>query len=272
MDAATAAALAAINARFYEKQAEAWDRRRQHAWPGWERCLPWLRPRTGVRHRVLDVGCGNARLARFLAERIRPEGLVYRGIDASRGLLAIAREAFPAGLDAQLWHRDLLAPAGDRLPEREGFDAVVLFGVMHHVPGRARRAGLLDRCSRWLRADGALIFTAWHLDPGTGPRELAWSRARRAGFDLDPARLESGDRLLDWNNGAGLRYAHHADEAECLDWIEATGLGLVARFDADGPDGCSNRYFVISRSGPAARSRGASAAHGSPSTFRTSRS
>lgn len=272
MDAATAAALAAINARFYEEQAEAWDRRRRHAWPGWEHCLPWLRPRAEARHRVLDVGCGNARFARFLSERILPERLVYRGIDGSRGLLALARAAMPAGLDARIWHRDLLDPAGDTLPEDEAFDAVVLFGVMHHVPGHAGRADLIERCSGWLRTDGTLIFTAWRLTDGRGPRPLAWSRAQQAGFDLDPARLEPGDCLLDWNDGAGLRYVHHADEAECLDWIETSGLGLVARFDADGPDGCSNRYFVASRSGPAVGAGASAGADGSPSTFRTSRS
>src|ERR1700741_2300315 len=62
MDAKTINYLNNINRNFYATVADDFDQTRATAWPGWQRLLPYL----SMPLSVLDVGCGNARFARFL--------------------------------------------------------------------------------------------------------------------------------------------------------------------------------------------------------------
>ena len=66
MDPETRKRLLALNRDFYTREAEAFSATRNHPWPGWVRILDGLAPGALA---VLDAGCGNGRLARFLLER-----------------------------------------------------------------------------------------------------------------------------------------------------------------------------------------------------------
>ena len=61
MNTATQRALAAHTRRFYEEHAIAFSATREHPWSGWQRVIAGVQP--SERLRVLDVGCGNGRLA-----------------------------------------------------------------------------------------------------------------------------------------------------------------------------------------------------------------
>ena len=144
MNEATAQALAAINRDFYRDHAADFSAKRTVPWQGWERLVTALRSTPGSDPlRVLDVGCGNGRFARYLARELAPRALALCGVDASEPLLEAARAAGPPGAR---WQRGDVVADPDALPAGP-FDLVALFAVIHGVPGRERRRALLAACS-----------------------------------------------------------------------------------------------------------------------------
>ncbi len=228
MNDATIKRLNAINRRFYETTATAFDETRGRPWPGWDRLLPYLRtPLT-----VLDVGCGNGRFGRFLADRLSGP-LRYHGLDSSPALLARAAAAL-AGVEARL---DLWNAIEQPLPEEE-YDLVALFGVLHHIPAARRRRDFARALAARVAPGGLLVFTTWRFceQPRFRERIVPWPE----GYEV-----ERGDYLLDWRRGAhALRYCHYADDAEQAALVAATGLSEVETFRADGG---LNVYSVLRR-------------------------
>ncbi|MDE2649271.1 MAG: class I SAM-dependent methyltransferase, partial [Chloroflexota bacterium] len=123
------------------------------------------------------------------------------------------------------------------LPQRSA-QLVVAFGLLHHVPGLARRRKLLRAAADCVLPGGWLAFTAWRfLDSARfQKRILPW------GGDF---QVEAGDCLLDWRRGSrAIRYCHHIDDAEHEGLIAATGLRLVDDYREDGG---LNRYTILQR-------------------------
>lgn len=247
MDDATARTLAAINRAFYAERAAEFSATREGPWPGWQ--LLWRRLAAeglDADLEVLDLGCGNGRLGRFLAER--SPGLRYLGLDASPPLLEIAAAAGGLGKAPELRAFDLLEDdLAEALGERR-FTFVAVFGVLHHLPGRARRRALLEALLARLRDRGILAVTSWRLaqfERFTG-RDLSWEAYNRdAERPVDPTQLEPGDRLLPWKGGEGVRYVHFAHENETRELLEGLGVELVETFDSDGREQALNRYFLV---------------------------
>jgi tRNA (uracil-5-)-methyltransferase TRM9 len=241
MNNATARHLNAINRAFYTATAEDFHATRGTAWRGWERLLPDLSGELSV----LDVGCGNGRFGVFLAEHgILP--LTYHALDNNPALLAFAQTA----LDAQTQVRtefheyDLVeqllqhqpAPLADTQ-----HDLVVLFGVMHHIPGAARRLHLMRMLAECVRPGGLLAFACWRF------YEQERFRSRITPWDaMLASEVEAGDYLLDWKRGTtALRYCHHVDDAEHAMLVAASGLREIETYRADGETGDANRYSLL---------------------------
>ncbi len=244
----TAHALDAINREFYRSRAAAFSATREAPWPGWERVLAATPGGPGAPLRVLDLGCGNGRLAPFLADRATA-GLAYTGVDRSPELLAEARRRLPA---ATLRRLDLMEPerALRPLPER-GYDLVAAFGLLHHLPGFERRTALLAAAGRRLAPGGLLAVSLWRfaLFARFAPRRVtleAWNR--RSPTHLDPAELEPGDWLLRFGEAGDLRYCHFVDapeRARLLAALAAEGLRLREAFLADGREDALNEYLLF---------------------------
>ncbi|MEV4173115.1 class I SAM-dependent methyltransferase [Nonomuraea sp. NPDC049709] len=100
--------------------------------------------------RILDAGCGSGPLSAALRER----GAVVTGIDASAGMLAVARRRL--GDDADLRVADLRDP----LPFADGtFDDVVASLVLHYLEDWGPT---LAEMRRVLRPGGRLIASVHH--------------------------------------------------------------------------------------------------------------
>lgn len=229
--------LNSLNRQFYETTASAFDETRQHPWDGWERLranLPAARPL-----RVLDVGCGNGRFGVFLADEL--SAMTYHGVDNNPSLLGYARDVLQGrpGITTTFSQQDIVA---DGLAVTGDYDLVVLFGVIHHVPGAANRTALLCQLADCVAPGGMLAFAAW--------RFMDNPRLRRKTVDWPPdVEREPGDYLLDWRRGeVANRYCHFVDDEEHVSLIEATGLTHVGDYRADGSDGRSNRYSLLARS------------------------
>jgi SAM-dependent methyltransferase len=274
MDELTRRQLLALSAGFYRAHAAEFDASRaHHPWPGWLRVFEALRPRADRARgdgdesaplRVLDVGCGNARLAAFLDEQLAGTAsdpdrlrlarrLRYVGVDANAALLEAARARLPTGMAgavALIQHDFLVEPeVGSGLPSGP-FDLVALFGVLHHVPGREMRFALLKAARARLAPGGLLALTAWQFAdrPRFQRRRAQWSELPPLlGASLDPAQLEPGDHLLRFGEDPDKppRYCHQLSNAELDALPEALDLTLVDDFHADGAEGDLNRYLVL---------------------------
>lgn len=98
--------------------------------------------------RTLEVGCGEGRVARDLAER----GHRVTAIDTAGGLVRHARDADPAS--------SYLVAAGARIPIRSGcFDLVVAYNALQVVDDMR---GTVQECARVLRQGGHLCFCVEH--------------------------------------------------------------------------------------------------------------
>lgn len=261
MNSETCTALLQLNRRFYVQFAGDFARTRRSWPPGFDRILPHLWPAANV----ADLGCGNGRLLSFLAER-GWRGR-YLGVDSSEELLAIAAAEAPsdAAIHAHFHHAELawldglnrpaapLALAPPSPPRDWGdweggwgqWDAVTALAVLHHIPGKAHRAGLLAACADLLRPGGVLVVSTWQFLTAArlNTRILPWELA-----GIRPEEVEPGDYLLPWGAAAaGQRYCA-AINAEALDELAIsarTGLAHEATFYADGHEGNLNLYGVF---------------------------
>ncbi len=235
VDQVTRTRLNQINQAFYAKAAEGFDQTRRRAWLGWTQALSIT---DSPIQSVIDIGCGNGRFALFLAGR-QSSAFDYTGIDSSQVLLSLARERLSnlERVRLRLIEHDLVA---HELPAMRA-QLVVLFGLLHHVPGFAQRRELLACCAELLAPGGYLIFAAWRF------YEEQRFRARILPWGSDYS-VEKNDYLLDWRRGErALRYCHYVDDAEHEDLVAATGLSVKADFRADGSSGRLNRYSVLKR-------------------------
>jgi len=160
---------------------------------------------TGGR-RILDVGCGTGAMA--VAAAVRWPSADVDGVDASDGMLAIARRELEAQPDRVRSRVRYAHGYADRLPFADGtFDVVLSAFVLQLVPSRPRalremrrvlRPGGRLACVRWLPGDGYLgadaaydeALVAAGMEPrDTGSdhpdlisREAAVAQLRHAGF------------------------------------------------------------------------------------------
>ncbi len=231
MNPTTVARLNAINRAFYQTTAAAFDQTRSQPWPGWEKLSGYLT----VPLTVLDVGCGNGRFGVFLTEQL--QAVMYHGIDSNPTLLDRARNALPT---ATFETRDIV-----EVPLTTGtYDLVVLFGVMHHIPGAQQRLNFMQQLADRVKPGGLLAFACWRF------YEFERFRQRIVPWPADLV-VEEHDYLLDWRRGAtALRYCHYVDDAEHAALIQASGLRPVATYRADGASGTMNQYSILQAATP----------------------
>jgi tRNA (uracil-5-)-methyltransferase TRM9 len=247
MDSSTITRLNQINREFYRVTADEFDQTRGEAWPGWERLRPYLHTPISV----LDVGCGNGRFGLFLAKTLslptspplhrmeRGSGgeVIYHGLDSNPALLEHARESLQSlsGLTVNLEERDMV----ENPPDTGAYDLVVLFGVIHHIPGYTERQNFVRQLATRVKPGGLFAFACWHF------YEYERFRQRITPWPED-IEVEKGDYLLDWRRGrTALRYCHYVDDAEHAELTTATGMDEILTYRADGQTGDANRYSIL---------------------------
>jgi len=245
----TALALRAVDRRFYTERAEEFSATRERPWKGWTELLERVQALLPAEPRVLDVGCGNGRFARFL-EGALGGPFRYTGVDASPLALDEARRRLAGLPGAALLERDLLTSEPPLPPGP--FDLVALFGVLHHVPGRENREKLLRALGDELAPRGLLAFTTWRFDRYERFRDKLVP-LEQTGLAVDPADLEPGDYFMTWGAAPpALRYCHAVSDGELDALLATVGLTVVERFEArDEP----NTYVVLGPGGTPSESR-----------------
>jgi SAM-dependent methyltransferase len=249
--------LLALNRAFYATFARPFATSRPTSDPALVCILPHI-PQCAS---VLDVGCGNGRLA-LLLDRERP-GTTYLGVDAVPELVELARaqadqlttiaaEFRVADVARPGWGGALPgAPPSTSHPEpvegwlRIRFDCAVALAVLHHIPGFDLRVRVLHDIASLLKPGGRLIVSTWQF--------LGSRRCRRKIVDwtevsIAEESLEPGDYLLDWKReGRGLRYCHLVDEAEVERLAAESGFCVRETFRAGGREGDLSLFAVFDR-------------------------
>ena len=241
MEKEIAARLLALNREFYAAFARPFAASRPVSDPGLVCILPYIPQRASV----LDVGCGNGRLAHLL-DRERPSA-TYLGVDAAPELveLACAQAGELVTIAAEFRVADVARPGwGGGLPGAP-FDCAVVLAVLFHIPGFDLRVGVLREIASLLKPDGCLILSTWQF--------LGSARMRRKIVDwtevgIAEESLEPGDYLLDWKReGRGLRYCHLVDEAEVQRLAAESGFRVRETFCAGGREGNLSLFAILER-------------------------
>lgn len=245
-----------LNLDFYSGRADDFSRTRETPWPGWERLVDTVLEghsgkRPGKQLAILDVGCGNARFAGFLHQRIG--GFDYQGVDSSRELLGIATAILAAlpGVASELLEIDLARqPIGDLLGDFR-FDLIAAFGLIHHIPGLEQRRALLADLAQLLHPGGHLAIAFWQFADSERfqRRMVAWSDFNDTSAEpVDLEQLEPGDHLLTWGQrSTAVRYCHHSDDAEVEDLTSSLGLEPAESFRSAEAIDRLNRYELMRR-------------------------
>lgn len=244
MPQAVQARLLALNREFYTTVGGEFDRTRQGLPLGMTELAARLAARsTGVPLRLLDVGCGNGRLARALAQA--GATWEYTGLDADAQLLKFAEEQTGslANVSTRFAQVDLAVRGWSGVTGGiSTFDAVASLAVLHHFPGLSLRRRIVQELAGLVAPSGVLALSTWQF---LTSERLAQKQVEWAEVGVDETQVEPGDALLPWNQGAhALRYVHQLDLAELELLGAAAGLRLAATFHADGKEGNLNLYTL----------------------------
>lgn len=152
--------------------------------------------------KLLDAGCGNGRLAKYLSD----SKIEYIGVDNNRSLLKIAGKENP---DIQFKFGDVA-----KLPFPAGsFDVVCCIAVLHHLPGAKLQLKALRELKRVLKKDGVLIITVWNL----------WQKKYRKYIDR-----KTHEALIPWGAEKKVQRFYHAfTKAEFKRLIKRAGFSSI---------------------------------------------
>ncbi len=247
MNRTTIEHLNRINREFYDQHARSFSQTRARPWRGWDRVTSALPP--SARLSVLDVGCGNGRLATALTGDF--DRINYLGLDSSAPLLDDADRRLGAldGVDARFLETDFVSELPGALLGDRRFDLVAAFGVFHHLPSRKLRLALTIELARRLEPGGLLALGFWQFGAHERFRRrfVDWETYNRDATEpVDLEQLEIGDHLLSWGDGGrAVRYCHWAAPEEVRELLGAAGLAEHELYEADGANGRLNLYALI---------------------------
>lgn len=190
----------------YDVIAEHFAQTRQKPWAEFSTLQSLISP--GMQ--LLDVGCGNGRLA----DVAQAWQVHYVGVDVSASLLTVARQQFP---DAKFIQGSML-----QLPLADNqFNVVAAIASLQHIPSVAYRQQALQELYRVTRPGGHLFMMNWNL----------YQPALQKYLVPDDDRFDQGDALVPWKNAAGAikaqRYYHSFGLEELTTLCAQTGWEMI---------------------------------------------
>ncbi len=213
--------IIAENRESYNAIAPDFDVARQTAWPEFNLLAPYIKEGS----RVLDIGCGNGRLLKFIQNsKLKIQN--YHGVDQSEELIKIAKKNNPplcppltkggnGGVDFQV------ADVFD-LPFQDGeFDAAAGIAFFHHIPSKELREKVLTEIYRVLSPGGILFLTNWNLWQKTLRKKY---NLRLRDFLFPRNNLDAGDFWISFQKQK--RYYHHFKKSEIISLAKKAGFKI----------------------------------------------
>ena len=156
--------------------------------------------------KVLDIGCGNSLMAPFILEK----RAFYFGLDISKNLIKISKEKYTKEIKNK--KAKFVVGSATELPfKNKGFDFVISFAVLHHIPSKKLRKRFFEEIKRVSRPNAKIKIIVWNL-------YSEWANDR---FNIASqlAEKQSGDVVIPWKatkNKIIDRYVHQFSEEELL--------------------------------------------------------
>jgi len=171
-----------------------------------------------VHKNVLDVGCGNGRLAELFSGR----NISYLGVDNCANLLHLAKTNYQPNTFAEGDILELSQVPG------HNFDYVFCVAVLHHLPGTRLRLEALKQLKSKIKPGGTIILTNWNLWSQKKFRRLI------AKFFflklLGKHKMDFGDIIFNWHGSDGApgseRYYHAFTNRELKKLVKLSELKL----------------------------------------------
>jgi len=209
----------------YQMLAERYSASREDIWPEFEEFKKYIKP--GMK--VLDVGCGNGRLAKIFND-VKVD---YYGLDASLRLLEQARLLFP---DYHFQEGDILS-----LPfPKENFDIVFCILVLHQIPSQELRKKAVEQMYQVLKPNSRLVLSVWNLW-----RPKYQSQIKKANFIklLGLSPLDKNDLMIPWRDSGIKQYYHAFTQEELRELIADSGFKIEKLFLGKEFKTKKKRYF-----------------------------
>lgn len=233
MDSQRISQILNLNKEFYQLVAKDFSETRQKPWEGWGRVVDIIRKKRHELEKespdlkpleILDIGCGNGRFLKFLAENL--DCFSYTGIDINNDLLKEARkiELKSVNQSAKFIKKDIF---NDAKSLSGAYDVIVAFGVTHHIPDADFRKKWFLDMEKLLKSEpkkiSLLCLTFWDFGE------------------------EPGDYFLGWKNREdSVRYCHKYSDRELNNIIkgyEKLGFKKIDSYTADN----KNTYFIFGK-------------------------
>ncbi|MFA5133975.1 MAG: methyltransferase domain-containing protein [Patescibacteria group bacterium] len=200
------------NKKSYDAIADDFDTTRQYAWPEFEELAKYVKEGDSV----LDIGCGNGRLYKYLNNELRVTNYEYVGVDQSEELIKIAKKNNSGG---KFKTADVF-----NLPfEAKAFDVVAGIAFLHHIPGQELRERVLKEIFRVLKPGGIVFLTNWNLFQIKLIRKYKLSIFD---FYFEHAGLDAGDFWIPFQKQN--RYYHHFKKKELIGLAKEFGFKVLA--------------------------------------------
>lgn len=211
----------------YDAIAQSFSETREREWPG----FALLKKYFNKKKDVLDIGCGNGRIADFF------EYKSYTGIDISKNLIEIAKKratqnATPrkAGCDkdAKQTTNNVQFKVGNftDLPSSKKFDLIISIAVFHHLPSGSLRVKALKEVKKIMKNKGLLIFSVWNLYQDRYKKQRMAALLRSI---LTFGIFHPRDLFIPWKKGLQKRerYYYAFKENEVVALLRKTDFKLV---------------------------------------------
>lgn len=193
----------------YNQIADDFSQTRRTSWPEFTLFKEHL-GKPGVK--ILDLGCGNGRLAHFIGETPN-----YLGIDISENLIKKAKKLNPN-------HK---FEVGDMLDldhlKKGSFDVIISLAAFHHIPSVKSRLQALRSMQELLKPGGTLIITVWNLWQPKYRKHIARAFFRSL-FSMGNYHVY--DTFIPWGKKKIPRYYHCFTPREMKNLLKKSGFTL----------------------------------------------
>lgn len=245
MDDQISQKLIDLNHQFYQTFSASFSQTRFSVQPGVKKVVYEFieKPINGRSCSIVDIGCGNGELARYLG-KIEFKGN-YTGLDSSSSLLGFSGQIpEPALFHPNFLVMDITRNGWETNLPIATCDMAVSFAVMHHIPGFELRKKIFQTIRSLVKTNGFFIHSHWQFSnsPRLMKRIIPWEK-----IGLSSSQLEPGDTLLDWRaetGRSGYRYVHLFTEEELNRYADKTGFSVIDSFYSDGKEGNLALYQV----------------------------